>query len=237
VGVVGRLYQVGFGDGCSRSVKDLTHMEKAGKWLISVVKIVSVKKIFKNFESALKNQKDVYYASITIPSIVNLSKLKDEYNKEGFIKTVPIVLYAVAAFFETGTFLKNYGDFKFERFTQLSKQLGAYEVRGYKPFSYRPMSILSDSPKSFLILASSSISLSIAGHEFLFPKGGTDAERKKNRLSDLSTDKLLGIAGHIGKILLITLGDTPYNKTTGFKLIDLGTNSASLISAIIKRHR
>lgn len=210
IGFAQKLGQLNI-QGINRSISHITD-GKFVKASVSVLRLAAflplIGGLFNDFVKAMEQQKDVYYAAMSVGAVVSLQELKKKW--KGPIPAICTVLNAIGTFCDTLKFMKKYGLAQFELLSQLGTKLGSLEVSFHvkgvlytsKPFESKPLNLLLNDAKAFFILSSSLIALAHSGWKFLF-EGNSPQEKKEIRLKELSIENLIKQACNIGKIYLI----------------------------------
>ncbi|WP_068467011.1 hypothetical protein [Candidatus Protochlamydia phocaeensis] len=259
----GVLYLGELGANCAYDVYDLTFdgFDKWTKEAIAVAKfstiVFSLGNLLKDFVAALEGHKELIYASKFIGSaadfIAQRNKVDETGNvildaqgkpiKETYFQRPDIikVLYAIANTLDAGKFVHKY-IFNFSTFSNLATKIGSYQVSflGKRVEEIPVVGNLCSSPKDFFIFIASGIEnyrLLLGDNGIIRKVARAESGKRLQTLwGELKLEVLLKFAGSTGKMILITFGRTS-SKTLWFAVVDVTTQSASLVKFFIDRHK
>ena len=185
------------GEGISRAMHDIYSLDGFEKWtkaMIADLRFISlipgIRGVFDECIKTLEAQKDLYYATLFIPSTAELFKKDPNSGEYKFVRPDKVkLLLLIGNYFDVGKFLQKYKVFPFSTCTYLSNTYGSLKIFNRRLDDIPVFGNVFERPKDLCVFAASGIEVWNC-----YQKG------------TLAWDNLLKFTSSLGKMLLITFG-------------------------------
>lgn len=180
---------------------------------------------------AAVDQKEMLYGFMFFDSLGSFITVGTDKKIKFVMPPITKVLNTIGSAFDLGKFFRKYAGVQYPTFSKIADHLEAFDVNGFRPFTYRPFSALCKNPKDFFVFTVCVIEILQTLNRFIFAQG-TEEEVRNARYKEISTANLLTQLGHFGKIGLIWFNANC--DSTSYRILNFVTQNASLLNYMIK---